>query len=106
MVPMSNRSCVWVAQRQLEVQDRPLPGLLKDEDVLVQVISTGICGSDCHNWESDKISKPLVLGHESAGIIKEVGSKVKDRLPGQRVAIEPGFACNEYKSRFPICSSV
>ncbi|KAF4448154.1 alcohol dehydrogenase -like domain-containing [Fusarium albosuccineum] len=88
----SNRTCVWVAARKVEVQDRPI-ALLGDTDVLVQVISTGICGSDCHNYESDKISKQLVLGHESAGIIKEVGKNVTDRSVGQRVAIEPGFAC-------------
>lgn len=90
---VSNRSCVWIAKRTLEVQDRPLPAALKADEVLVQVISTGICGSDCHNWESDKIKKPLILGHESAGIIAEVGSDVRDRSVGQRVAIEPGFAC-------------
>ncbi|KFA71081.1 hypothetical protein S40288_05512, partial [Stachybotrys chartarum IBT 40288] len=88
----SNRACVWVASRKVEVQERPVQPV-GDNDVLVEVISTGICGSDCHNWESDKVSKQLVLGHESAGIIKEVGKAVTDRSVGQRVAIEPGFAC-------------
>ncbi|CAG9951295.1 unnamed protein product [Clonostachys rosea f. rosea IK726] len=88
----SNRACVWVAAKTLEVQERPIEPV-GDNDVLVQVISTGICGSDCHNWESDKVSKHLVLGHESSGIVKEVGKAVTDRVVGQRVAIEPGFAC-------------
>ncbi|KAL4875793.1 chaperonin 10-like protein [Aspergillus karnatakaensis] len=88
----SNRSVVWVAARTLEIQERPIdpPGA---NDVLVQVISTGICGSDAHNWTSSSVSRHLVLGHESAGIIVEVGSDVKDRHVGQRVAVEPGFAC-------------
>ncbi|KAH7311439.1 xylitol dehydrogenase [Stachybotrys elegans] len=88
----TNRACVWVGARKVEVQERPIPAV-GEGDVLVEVISTGICGSDCHNWESDKISKQLILGHESAGIIKEVGKGVTDRVIGQRVAIEPGFAC-------------
>jgi D-xylulose reductase len=78
----------------LDIQQRPVrrPG---DNEVLVKVISTGICGSDSHNWESDKISHQLVLGHESSGIIEQVGKDVADRHAGQRVAIEPGFACME-----------
>lgn len=89
---LTNRACVWVGKRQLEVQQRPVAAV-GDNDVLVEVISTGICGSDCHNWESDSVSRQLVLGHESSGIIKEVGEAVTDRVVGQRVAIEPGFSC-------------
>jgi D-xylulose reductase len=91
-MPPSNRACVWVAARKVEVQERPVAPV-GDGDVLVEIISTGICGSDCHNYESDKVSKQLVLGHESSGLIKEVGKDVKDRFVGQRVAVEPGFAC-------------
>ncbi|KAI1865757.1 hypothetical protein JX265_008080 [Neoarthrinium moseri] len=88
----SNRACVWVGPRQVEVQQRPIEPV-GENDVLVKVISTGICGSDCHNWESASVSKQLVLGHESSGIIEKVGPAVKDRTVGQRVAVEPGFAC-------------
>ncbi|KAL3479490.1 chaperonin 10-like protein [Aspergillus californicus] len=88
----SNRSVVWVARRTLEIQERPItpPG---PNDVLVQIMATGICGSDGHNWNSASVSRQLVLGHESAGVIVEVGSHVQDRFVGQRVAVEPGFAC-------------
>ncbi|KAL3434584.1 chaperonin 10-like protein [Aspergillus tetrazonus] len=76
----------------LAIQDRPItpPG---PNEVLVQVISTGICGSDAHNWNNPNVSRELILGHESAGLIGEIGSEVKDRHVGQRVAVEPGFAC-------------
>lgn len=94
VLPTSNRSVVWVGAKKLEIQQRPVtsPG---DHEVLVEIVSTGICGSDCHNYESDKVSRQLVLGHESSGIIVHVGQKVKDRSVGQRVAVEPGFACME-----------
>lgn len=102
--PTSNRSVVWVGARKLDIQQRPVtaPG---PGEVLVEIVSTGICGSDCHNWESDSVSRQLVLGHESAGVIIRLGEGVKDRSVGQRVAVEPGFACNEYVLRCSQCPS-
>ena len=88
----SNRSVVWTAPSNVEIQHREVKEL-GDEDVLVEVISTGICGSDAHVWESNPVKAPPVLGHESAGKISKVGSKVTSRYIGQRVAIEPGCAC-------------
>ncbi|KAI8280961.1 hypothetical protein K4K56_011958 [Colletotrichum sp. SAR 10_98] len=91
-LPTSNKAVVWVGPKKLEIQERPVrpPG---DNEVLVEIVATGICGSDCHNWESDKVSRQLVLGHESSGVIIQTGKSVKDRFVGQRVAVEPGFAC-------------
>jgi D-xylulose reductase len=88
----SNRSVVWAAPSLIEIQDHPIP-TYGDEEVLIQVISTGICGSDAHVWSSNPATKPPVMGHESAGKILAIGSKVSSRTVGQRVAIEPGFAC-------------
>jgi D-xylulose reductase len=94
-LPSSNRAVVWVGARKVEIQQRDVISPKADE-VLVKVVSTGICGSDCHNWESDELSRHLVMGHESSGIVEQIGSGVQDRTVGQRVAIEPGFACMEY----------
>jgi len=54
-------------------EDRPIPRV-SDDDVLVEVKKTGICGSDVHYLLEGRIGdfvveKPMVLGHESAGII-------------------------------------
>lgn len=101
----SNRSVVWVAPECVEIQHREVPEL-GDGDVLVEVISTGICGSDAHIWESNYPAKPPpVLGHESAGKISKIGAKVTYRIVGQRVAIEPGFACMKYGLYFAITYS-
>lgn len=76
--------------------------LLRDEyDVRVQVEQTGICGSDVHYWQRGRIGdfileSPIVLGHESAGTVVEVGSKVKNVKLGDRVAIEPGVPCRRW----------
>lgn len=88
----SNRSVVWIGPKQLEIQDRTIYAIKPDE-VLVKVYATGICGSDSHNWHSDKLSKQLILGHESAGIVTELGDDVQNLMVGQRVAIEPGQSC-------------
>lgn len=88
----TNRACVWAGARTIEIQEHPI-NPLGPNDVLVQVMSTGICGSDAHNWESASVSRRLVLGHESAGVIVEVGANVSDSRIGERVAVEPGFAC-------------
>lgn len=41
--------------------------------------------------------QPLVMGHEASGIVHSVGSAVKSVVPGDRVAIEPGFSCRRCK---------
>lgn len=41
------------------------------------------------------LDKPMVIGHESSGIIEEVGSQVKNLLVGDRVALEPGIGCSQ-----------
>lgn len=39
------------------------------------------------------VEEPMVIGHECAGIVEEVGSEVKTLVPGDRVAVEPGISC-------------
>ena len=39
------------------------------------------------------VKEPMVIGHECAGIVEEVGSEVKSLVPGDRVALEPGISC-------------
>lgn len=59
---------------------------------------TGICGSDVHYWQHGRIADfvltaPMVLGHESAGIVTRVGPGVDTHKVGDRVALEPGVPC-------------
>lgn len=88
----SNRSVVYVGERKIEIQDRAVPEI-GDDEVLLEVFSTGICGSDVHTYCDVNTHKGLVLGHESAGQISKIGKNVRNRHVGQRVAIEPGFVC-------------
>lgn len=60
----------------------------RSDEVLVQVVATGICHTDVGMRNSpDRVPKPIVLGHEGAGIVKQVGSAVRKVKPGDHVVI-------------------
>ncbi|XP_030580919.1 sorbitol dehydrogenase [Archocentrus centrarchus] len=89
-----NLSVVLHAKGDLRLESRPVPEPGPNE-VLLQMHSVGICGSDVHYWQHGRIgafvlTKPMVLGHEAAGRVVKVGSGVKHLKVGDRVAIEPG----------------
>jgi L-iditol 2-dehydrogenase len=84
-------------------------------EVRISVKACGICGSDVHFWKHMRIADfvvedPMVIGHESAGVVTEVGSGVKDLAPGDRVAMEPGIPCRMCCSckegRYNICDEM
>jgi L-iditol 2-dehydrogenase len=92
---MENRAAVLHGIGDLRVEDRPMP-VPGPNDVVVEIRSVGICGSDVHYYEHGRIgdfvvSTPMVLGHESSGVIVDAGST--GMRVGQRVAIEPGVPC-------------
>lgn len=60
--------------------------------------SVGICGSDVHYLTHGRIgnfivTKPMIIGHEAAGVVAKIGKTVKHLQVGDRVAIEPGVPC-------------
>ncbi|KAJ9646463.1 hypothetical protein H2199_002512 [Coniosporium tulheliwenetii] len=92
-----NPSFVLEKAGQVKFEDRPVPEIKSPHDVIVEVKYTGICGSDVHYWTTGAIgsfvvTSPMVLGHESSGIIHSVGSAVS-LSPGDHVAMEPGVPC-------------
>jgi D-xylulose reductase len=98
----------FVLRKKLEVafEERPVPELVDSRSVKVQVKKTGICGSDVHfyvhgNMGDYVVREPMVLGHESAGTVMEVGDDVQDLKVGDNVAMEPGVPSRfskEYKT--------
>lgn len=86
--------------QNVSFEQRAVPQLRNEHDVRVLVEQTGICGSDVHYWQRGRIgdfilNSPIVLGHESAGTVVEVGKAVKNVKVGQKVAIEPGVPCRQ-----------
>ncbi|KAL6233473.1 hypothetical protein BDW75DRAFT_231978 [Aspergillus navahoensis] len=94
----SNPSFVLASVQDLQFEDRQIPQLRDPHDVLVRVQYTGICGSDIHYWQKGQIgpfvvTAPLILGHESSGIVERCGPAVRTLRPGDRVTLEPGTPC-------------
>ncbi|KAL2003392.1 hypothetical protein VTN02DRAFT_4038 [Thermoascus thermophilus] len=93
-----NLSFVLEGIHKVKFEDRPVPELKDPHSVLVNVKFTGICGSDVHYWEHGAIGQfvvkdPMVLGHESSGIVAKVGPLVTTLKVGDKVALEPGVPC-------------
>jgi len=75
---------------------------ISEQEVLVKIKAVGVCGSDVHYYTNGRIGdfvveKPLILGHECAGEVVEVGKEVKHLKTGDRVALEPGVSCRRCK---------
>jgi L-iditol 2-dehydrogenase len=89
------RALVMTEYKRLELQENfpdPVPG---DEEVLVQVEAVGICGSDIHGFDGSTGRRipPLVMGHEAAGTILELGREVRNLHVGQKVALDSTVFC-------------
>ncbi|MGV3503647.1 MAG: zinc-binding dehydrogenase [Adhaeribacter sp.] len=74
----------------VELREVPRPEI-GEEDVLLEVMNVGVCGSDLHQWTADHswpVNYPIVLGHEFAGVIAETGARVSGWQAGDRVVSE------------------
>src|SRR5882724_10786180 len=77
-------------KHSVELRDIPRPQIGPD-DVLLEVVAVGVCGSDLHQWTSDHswpVNYPVVLGHEFGGVIAELGANVTGWKTGDRVVSE------------------
>ncbi|WP_057762940.1 zinc-dependent alcohol dehydrogenase [Cytobacillus praedii] len=70
------------------------PTIEKNDDIIVKITSTAICGSDLHLYQGNMPLPPgYVIGHEPMGIVEEVGSEVTKVKKGDRVVIPFNIAC-------------
>src|SRR3954466_16382289 len=80
--------------RHLELTDLavPVPG---PEEVLVRVAACGICGSDVHGYDgsSGRRIPPIVMGHEAAGRVAQIGQGVTGFQEGDRVTFDSTIYC-------------
>jgi L-iditol 2-dehydrogenase len=110
----TNRAAVLHAAGDVRVEDRPVPEP-GPREVLVEVTAVGVCGSDIHYYEHGRIGDfvvraPMVLGHEPAGHVVEVGAEVTRHRAGDRVTLEPGIPCGRCTQcragRYNLCPDV
>jgi L-iditol 2-dehydrogenase len=90
------KALLLTAYRKLELvtMERPSIG---PRDVLVRVAACGICGSDVHGYDgsSGRRIPPIVMGHEAAGTVAEVGDAVDAARVGDRVTFDSTISCGE-----------
>lgn len=86
------RVAMYYKNSDVRLEEMPVPKIAPDE-LLVKVVASGICGSDVLEWYRIK-KAPIVLGHEIAGDIVEVGSAVTRFQIGQRVFVGHHVPCN------------
>jgi threonine dehydrogenase-like Zn-dependent dehydrogenase len=89
------RALTWQGRRDVRVETVPDPVIEQPDDVIVRITSTGICGSDLHLYEvlGPYLDPGDILGHESMGIVEEVGPGVHALAPGDRVVIPFNISC-------------
>ena len=96
--------------KKLDYTDIDVPTVAADE-VLVRVSACGICGSDVHGYDGSTGRRlpPLVMGHEAAGVITEVGSDVADYAVGDRVTFDSTVYCGSCRfcerGEFNLCDN-
>ncbi len=86
------RVAMYYNNRDVRIEDAPVPRIGPGE-MLVKIVASGICGSDVMEWYRIK-KAPLVLGHEVAGEVVEVGEGVEKWRVGDRVAVSHHVPCN------------
>lgn len=80
---------------ELALREVPLPEIGED-DILVEVRSAGICGSDILFYSGHPLPVPTILGHEFAGVVHKVGANIVDWKIGDRIISEnTGHACGK-----------
>ena len=92
---MNTRAALFTGDAELEVRDVELAPL-GARDVIVRMQAVGVCGSDLHVVKGEwPRPTPMVLGHEGAGVVEQIGAEVSDLVVGQRVIAIWAPSCGE-----------
>ncbi|MFX1383877.1 MAG: zinc-binding dehydrogenase [Promethearchaeota archaeon] len=79
---------------QIKLEEVDAPQIYKNDQVLIEVISCGICGTDLKILSGSHPAKDnIILGHEFVGIVKEIGEEIQDLSIGDKVAVDPNEKC-------------
>lgn len=90
------KAVTYQGVKDIQVKNVPDPKIEKNDDILVRITSTAICGSDLHIYQGAlPAHKDYVIGHEPMGIVEEVGPEVTKVKKGDRVVLPFNIACGE-----------
>ncbi|MBA3695312.1 MAG: glutathione-dependent formaldehyde dehydrogenase [Methylotenera sp.] len=105
------RALTYHGAKDVRIETVPDPILLEDDDVILKVTATAICGSDLHLYRGKipQVKDGDILGHEFMGIVQETGSAVSRVKKGDRVIIPFVIACGQcffcQKDLFSACET-
>ena len=105
------RALVWHGKEDVRVDTVPDPTILESGDVIVQITSTAICGSDLHLYDGyqPSMEEGDIMGHEPMGVVVEVGKSVTKLRKGDRVVVPFVLACGHcffcQKDLFSCCDT-
>lgn len=91
------KALCWYGKHDVRVETIPDPQILNPHDAIIQVTLTAICGSDLHiyNGYIPGMQAGDILGHEFMGTVVEVGSKITNLKPGDRVVVPFTICCGQ-----------
>ena len=93
------KAAVLYAPADLRIEDVDIPSISSADDVLINVKSVGICGSDIGRiLHTGTYSFPTIPGHEFCGVVEQAGEGVSDFSKGDRVVVAPIMPCGECDS--------
>lgn len=97
------KSAKLVAPCRIELFDEVFDFQAGEKEAVVEVKAVGICGTDIHIFKGERkdVKLPRVMGHELSGVVKQVGAGAVKVKPGDRVVLDPVFACGNC----PVCLS-
>ena len=89
------KAVVWHGVGQISLDEVPDPTIQHPTDAVVEITASAICGTDLHfvRGTMSGMVEGTVLGHEAVGIVREVGSGVRNLSPGDRVVVPSTVAC-------------
>lgn len=90
---MGMKAAIFEEKNRVIIKDVEVPAPGPDE-ILLSVVSAGLCGTDYHIFKGDSaVSSPLIMGHEIAGRVVDIGEDVSGWQQGQAVAVDPNIYC-------------
>jgi L-iditol 2-dehydrogenase len=93
-VPATMQAAVYRGVNDVRVESVPVPKIGAGE-LLVRVHTCGVCGTDLKKIATGSHAAPRIFGHETAGVVAEVGEGVQEFQPGDRVVVFHHIPCGE-----------
>ena len=89
------KAVTWQGRQKIEVREVADPRIELPNDIVIKVSSTAICGSDLHLYSvlGPYLAAGDVLGHETMGVITEVGAEITELAVGDRVVVPFNISC-------------